>query len=269
LATSERARAKDGWIYKQSLIQYFRFPSFWTAVPGTIPIYASGELRLSSLQDVMTNEVIATIIQPKRGIHLRFDELVRDAGIGTDTSTREETTQVGWRDELPAIAADNVEKLSSLHLKAIFGNRVVDSVNWLAGGRLVIYWRVGSCVPQQQPLFLASLPDKAVVAIEIHKTVDEVYASVLLNADNELVRWFLRIEKSCLKGECGLSSHQAKRLRDMLYRAARYTAGDSLPELRSYLEGWSDLKQLSSDLLPPETKISQEMFFLQPPAPGK
>jgi hypothetical protein len=271
LATSELARGTGSWWYRQRLIDNFGFSSFWAEVPETIPTYVSGESRLNSLREVITNDLIATITSPSRRMRFLGHEVVTDLGIGASHRTEEITeTEVDWPEESLAISADNIERLSSLHRKAIFSSRAVDSVKWLADGRLAIYWRkVGSAAADPKPVFSASLPDETVLAIEIHKTVDDVYKSVLLNTDNELVRWLFRLEKACSKGNCGLSPQQSERLRDMLVMAARYPGGPEMQKFANYLEGWSQLKELTSDLLPPETKISADMFFLKSHAGGK
>jgi hypothetical protein len=200
---------------------------------------------------------------PQEVAHLVPNEIVRNVGGEARyyRANKISMADFSWRDESSAIVADHIDRLSFLYRKAIFANRAVESVNWLADGRLAIYWKIG--VAHSETVFSVRLPDKAVVAIEIHKTLDSVYGSVLMNTDNELVKWLWRVEGSCSKGDCGLSPEHSRRLRDMVCSSARYPDGESLQEFAKYFEGWSQLKGLTSDLHTPETKISRDMFFLK------
>jgi hypothetical protein len=171
---------------------------------------------------------------------------------------------VSWVDESPAILEVDIENLSGLHRQAIFHNRAVDSVSWLADGRFAIYWKVDSDVAESKLGLLVSLPDKGVVAIEIHQTGDDLPGCVLMNADNELVMWMLRIERACSKGECGLSPQQFQLLKDLLCDATRYTAS-KMGKFAEYFKGWNNLDELTDDLRPPGIEISSDMFFLRCP----
>ena len=267
LASAERAKGKDGWIYKQSLIDHFDLPSFWADVAGTIPVYGDGKSRLMSLRDLVSHDKIATIISPKRQDYYQLGGQKAAFVIeGTSGAKFAPLPDVTWSDELPGIAAENIEELSSLHRQAIFKNRGVDSVKWLADGRLAVYWQLGAVTAKGRDAHLVCLPEKTVAAIAIHKTLDSVYGSILFNANNELITWFLRIEERCARGELGLSTEKSDRLLSKLLYAARYRYGDHMEGFVTYFKGWRDLKELTGDLRPPDCEITPDLFSLLSPA---
>ena len=270
LATSEHAREAGGWDYKQRLIKKFRFPAFWAAIPGTIPICVVGQSRLVSLDDFVVNELIATVIAPmeQRRFHTPRVDTVMVVG-SSIIGKIGKIADCGWDYDTPCIAADNIERLSSLHRGAIFDNRSVDSVRWLSNGCLAVYWRIGAPDVRWISRHLVALPDEAVVAVEIHKTDDDIYRSVLFNCENVLVKWLLAIERGCSTGECGLSPDQSTRLWSMLLSATRYPGGSEMEKFSGYFKGWNSLSGLTAELRPPEIEISSDMFYLRCPTYGE
>jgi hypothetical protein len=270
LASAERARGDDSWIYKQSLIDHFNLPSFWADVAGTIPVFSNRKSRLMSLRDLVSHEKIATIMSPRRRDYSswrRDQSSGRKAvffidGIGPNPA---DFPSITWPDELPGIAAENIREFSMLHREAIFKNRGVDSVKWLADGRLAVYWKLGAVTAKGTHGHVAHLPDKTVAAIVIHKTSDNVYESILMNANNEFITWLMRIEESCSKGELGLSTEKSDRLFLLFLYAVRYPHGRYMQDFVTYFKGWKDLEELTGDLRPPECKITPDLFSLKSP----
>jgi hypothetical protein len=106
---------------------------------------------------------------------------------------------------------------------------------------------------------LAQISESYTIGFAIHKTIDNVYKSVLINGNNEFIKWLIAVKASCASGKCGLLFEQFKTLMTLLDDPLRYTGYD-IELLTAYVEGWRLLPGLEPNLYPPVMEIAKDMF---------
>lgn len=266
LKTCERARGLGGWMYKQALADYFPLGTFWDDVPGSVPVRASGQRKALSLAQAVSLSPLVTLMAPRDFLFPhRPKSMPRiQRAVGGVYTPKGGVADGCWQGEIAAITAEEVERLSRGHRSKIFASKSVRHVSWTPSGFLALEWcSRGDGVDVDEhgkAIYLAALPEKCVIGIEIHKVLDDTYSAVLLNSDNEFVQWFLRVRQSS-QAQAGLNREQYDRLREMLFDAVRYSGEN----LNTYLGAWRKMPGLPADLYPPIDTVSQEDFVLTCP----
>jgi len=255
LSTSARAQSASGWAYKQNLIEYFPFGTFWALQPEMIRLYEHGVPRVLGLRDAEAMPVLTTMAW------------FGDVPFGQSAPADEALALAGGL-EHPAIIPDDLNAISDPHRRAIFERRRADRVRWLSKGYAAIDWLVDglswdpwSTVAQPWPqLQSASLPDRAAVAVRIHKTIDDVYESVLINSDHPFCGWLGRVAEATKEGRYGMDEQRIWRLAYALREAAFYR---KFGELKAWLDAWRQVEGLPPELQPPEIEITPRAFRMQ------
>lgn len=258
LEQSPRATGDEGWMYKQRLIDVSSFLDFWDAQPQTIRIYRSGTVTLVSLDEIVSLQTFVSV--------LHVDELL---GKNWRPYSGEPRTNVSsslprFDGDAAVIRAGDLQALSTKHHAALFRQRVVTSARWLPSGNLVLEWASAmgreSLRGDNHPTFVVDLvADPAWVGCEIHHTTSSTYGCVLLNAQNDLVQWLLRVKQAAAERKHGISSRQFDILLDLVDKPVRYN-GYQLPALKRYLTQWEQLPGLPPELRLPDSAITSAQF---------
>lgn len=253
LAASNRAKGPARWKYIQSLVDDFPLDPFWNSIPEAIPLQVREGLQLLSLDAVLDLPRLATEVGQMDPLPTRLRPW---------NSATPALGDLKWDSETPIMTAQDVDRLSDTHRNAIFRSRGVESICWHKSGRLIAVWAPG--IDQWESLVgknivWAGLFDAGKVGLCIHKTIDNVYRTAVLNTHNALVQWLVRVKEACSKGWCGLEPGQYSRLRVMFYDATVYTAHD-LETLSHYIEGWRKIPGLPPGLYPPPIDLSGDHF---------
>ncbi len=269
LNTTPRARGRDGWKYKQKLIDSIAAPKFWSYLPHTIQVYGRGKPKLVSLEELAKESVITTILDfsvcctlgSLQNFSFLFDldkKRKKQLGKISVTHPRVPGTVLIERD---------INQLSYTHRRAIFESKRVELVNWSPKNhRLAIQWktdRTSSSLfdKKSHRLILARMPPE-VIGAKIHKTVDNIYECVLLNRKNSLVQWLLEVCRACQSEVFGLKTEQMNILIDLIETVVRYE-GHKLDDLTKYLDQWRcELTGLPKKLSPPLLNKTRAKIFI-------
>lgn len=265
LATSPRAKSEEGWKYKQRLVKYFPLHSFWASYPETIRVHIKGEQRLTSLNELLTTQELATIM-PVYQFRLSAVEFYTYEPSETEISTPE------WYDDSIAIIEEDLELLSDEHRSAVFEDRSVGSVEWSHEGDLILHWilnKKSNLLSRHawQPLEVTNLPTSTVVGFSVHKTTDNTYGHGLLNEGHPFVQWLIRVRDCCAQDAHGLRKEQFDSLISLLETPLRYR-GHKLSQLTRYLDEWQNLPGLPSELYPPAVELTPDMFIMKKEGDG-
>jgi len=257
LVETQWARSNDAWKYKQKLVGEFPILSFWASVDGLIPIYMEGQQRFVSLSLVRDMQILGTTVSLNNWLsdhHYMIGKKIDE-------------TLPAWDSGTAFITEDNLKYLSDEHRRGIFINRRIANVRCLSNDHLAIEWIVSDDTElfdsdMEKPIMLAEISELDIIGFVIHKTTGSIYSAVLINKNNEFVRWLIAIKNACSSGKSGLLHSQFMRLMSLLYNPLRYR-GYELEKLTAYVESWKLLRGLEPDLYPPVMKITADMF--QPP----
>ena len=255
LAGSSRAKGAGRWKYIQSLVEIFPLGPFWNSIPEAIPIRFREGLQPLSLNAVLDIPRLATEVG-------QMDPLPARLRPGKIRSATPALSDLEWDSETPMLTAQDVDQLSRIHRNAIFRPRSIESVWWHTSGRLIALWASGSDQWESwggKNVLWAGLLDAGKVGLDIHKTIDGVYGTAVLNTRSALIQWLLRVKESCSKGWYGLEPGQYSTLREMFYDATAYSS-NHLKSLSHYIEGWRDIPGLPLELYPPPGDLSVDHF---------
>lgn len=238
LATAERAKPPDGWAYKQALVRYFPPKSFWSTLPGMIPLRSHDALQLVSLREATEIPQFATTSTIRRAFSTR-----RETGRGT----------APLPDGAQTIVAKDLARLSAEHAGELFRNRSVQRFRLLSPRDMAI-WRTCSrpeVLPFERgsrPAYVVDFGLGRVIGIEIHKTTDSIYPAILFNSANQVISWLLRVRSTCAAGEHGFTREQFDRFYALLDDATRYLRQEELGPLNAYLKAWRSMCRLDCGL---------------------
>ncbi len=263
LAISPFAKGPGRWKYKQKLVNYFPLKSFWSSIPEAIQVYKDGEVKLLSLKEVQSSPVITTIIKAK--IKPSFT-LFKKAG---DQKNAGGQVYIPMNGDISILESD-LNSLSKAHRAEIFSDRTVDDVRWEEENYLAIDWKL-HCGESpffedftDAPCHIIPFPcSPDTIGVTIHKTTNDTYNDILLNAKNPFVSWLVSVKKSYEAGESGVQLEQFKRLIKLFDDAVRYST--YIDKLETYLNGWRNLTSLQPTFSPPEIRLTGEMFYLVKP----
>ncbi len=251
LETTERAKSSDAWAYKQALVGYFPFESFWAGLPGTIRFRTRDAFQLMSLREALQLPQFATTSVARRRISPR-----RETGNSNLTPP----------DAAHTLVAEDFATLSEEHRSELFRKRSVQSFEFLSPIDTAIRWT--SSPPQvlqfgrtwSRPAYLVSFGVPRVVGTEIHKTWSSVYPALLFNSDNPLINWLTLVRRSCATGEYSLTQEQFDRLYLLLDNSTRFPSLAYVGHLNAYLNAWR-LMTLPGELRPPDGEVTADLFY--------
>jgi len=255
LVTTQWARSKDAWKYKQKLVEEFPIYSYWASVDGMIPIHMEGEQKFVSLAFVKDMPTLGTMASLQSFLpewyylgHKTVDEALS-----------------AWDSNIPFITGSDLKYFSDEHRKEIFINRKISNVRWLSENHLAIDWIHSDDAESftddsSRPIMLAEISESDVIGFAIHKTTGSTYEAILINSNNKFIQWLIAIKQACSNGKCGLLFEQFERLMSLLDDPLRYRMS-YIERLVSYVEGWRLLPDLEPDLYPPIMKITRDMFL--------
>lgn len=254
LQATPRAVSDDGWRYKQRLAHYFRFPDFWSSVPGTIPLVIKGERQLVSLVDAGgISSIIVTIIRvpatPRRKKRASLPNVVK------------------YEPGRVYVHGDDLQHLSDEHRAELFSARTIREIRTVDGQYLEVEWIRGINAAYRslsddvsEPVGAIKLLDPSLVGGALHKTTGSVYDHVVMNTDHPLVKWLLRLRVACEQKEFGLSDQYNRTL--TLALTPLRQGGYRFEKLAQYLEQWEALAHLPDDLRPPKMSERDCIFGL-------
>ena len=251
LAVTPLAKGEDGWRYKQALIEYFPFESFWAADPAMIRVRRRSQAELVGIGTVQGVEAFTVLIER----HM----------LGSGRFWARDAVEIGpcsWdSDEIAIMNADR-RQLSALHGAALFRDRFVQSVRYLNEEWSAIVWAKGTGLSRlssspDNHLDVVELPEATVIAWCIHKA--ETYREhVVGNAKHPFIEWLTRVAAVAREGTGLVTVDQAERLIGVVISAARYPSDER--DLVRFVERWRALPGLPSDLQPPAVELSWQLF---------
>lgn len=254
LTETPLANGEDSWIYKQKLIRSFNHFAFWDNLPNTIEYIDKGIKTYASLDEFISLPVFSTIYKPL-SYRYRMTE---------EAETNEELI---IEHDYPYLNAYHLRYISKNHRGTIFKQREIISVKTV-NGMLICNWASRTSpqliIGKSQiiPVEVISTPFYKTIGFNIHKTTDDVYKCVILNADNEIIQWLLRIKESCLSGDYGLSEDQYYRLVDLLLIPVHYD-GHEKEKFINYVLGWKKIDGLPKNLYPPDLENWKDSFGIK------
>jgi hypothetical protein len=159
------------------------------------------------------------------------------------------------------LLSTDVPFLSRHHRDTLFGDRKLDSI--LLGEGWIRFTWTKSELPKiitgvGYYISVGICDDESFIALNIHKTIDDVYDTVALNGQHPFSKWLLSLEGD--EGR-GVGKEQiAKAMRNALkltFEATRYHA---VRELQDFITKWNQIENLSPNLVCPVTSFNETMF---------
>jgi molecular chaperone HtpG len=253
LSRTDLAKGPNGWRYKQRLVGSFPFPDFWRRQPEMLRLWVSGRTCLLSLEEAQRMPVISTVVHPKSPYY-GYSNKMPDENPFVPT----------WGGTDVGISDDDLYRVSREHAGAIFSLRFVESVTWLSSGHLAINWKVGESEPlliDARPIVAAAFDDTNVICFRVHPTINND-RYVLLNTENEVARWLIRVNTNWQHGSSVIAVEQIKRLNGLFQWNAWFPGTDDFVKLVEFVNRWREIPGLSPQLYPPSVRLSVKMFCL-------
>lgn len=250
LQVCDLAKSKEGWIYKNRLVDVFDDLSMWSSLPGTVKVFVKGKPATVSLDRVCNEQTVTLVINQK---YVRNLSLVEH--IGKSKHARRPTFHY------LVIDFDDISFLSSTYRSKIFRERRCASVELLRGKKFAMNW---TKISEED---LAKYGDLAgdLIALEnpslIGINVGDPLSKICLNLCNPIINWLLTIKDACEREKNGLRLEQFEKTLNLLQKAIRYTLLEYTDKAACYLKGWQESAGLPSELKPPSTDISGEMVL--------
>jgi hypothetical protein len=250
LRNSNRAKGQKGWVYLQRLAGTLNCPEFWRTLPGTIPFQASGRPNPLSLEESCALQQFHTV---SSSTHNLLGLQRREEKIPNDLRWQEGGGNI--------LLSTDVPFLSRHHRDTLFGDRKLDSI--LLGEGWIRFTWTKSELPKiitgvGYYISVGICDDESFIALNIHKTIDDVYDTVALNGQHPFSKWLLSLEGD--EGR-GVGKEQiAKAMRNALkltFEATRYHA---VRELQDFITKWNQIENLSPNLVCPVTSFNETMF---------
>lgn len=257
LATSSRANSAEGWKYKQRLANNFSLSSFWSSLPGMVPVYKNGQIQLQTLKDTQSSDVITTILSIEQLTSFsredKSDQSVLLRNIGPN--------QV-------CILGNYLGYLSEIFRGEIFANRLITDLKRLTPNHLAIDW---SRCEEKDYLFagnmydqisLGNLSSESLVGISIRSFIGTYQTQVILNTKHAFSRWLQAVKTSSINGKHDFNQNHFKNLMALVQQVVMY-GGEHIKQLNSYLNEWMKIPNLPEELYPPLVELTPEMFTLK------
>ena len=243
ISCSAYSIAKDGWKYRQRLADTFELDAFWRSIEGMIPLCINGNESMFSLAAAEQMPTI-TIVLSAYG------------------KTKETPPIPTIESETPVLLYHKF--LCKSHSRSLIEPRHPTNVFLLEGHYIGIEWSLGTSdgqLPVKSHLttcFLLELPVKTSVGIGFSRP--ESKACIILNINHFFVKWIIRVRVACINQDYGLTINQFERVMDLIDSVFRYKSLGYFSTLQNYLELWSELPDLPTDLYPPISHLTADMF---------
>jgi hypothetical protein len=250
LQESDLAKSKDGWIYKNRLVDVFEDLSIWSSLPGTVKVFEKGKPATVSLDRVCNEQTVTLVID---------QEYVKNLSLIEPIGKSKRACHPTFHDLV--IGLDDISFLSSTFKSKIFRERRCASVELLRGKKLAMDWIKISEEDLAKYGYLAgdliALENPSLIGIN----VGDPLSKALLNLCNPIINWLMTIKDACEKERNGLRLDQFQKTLSILRKAIRYTMLEYADQAICYLKGWQETAELPSELKPPSTDIGEEMVL--------
>jgi hypothetical protein len=237
---------------------------FWRDIPDTVRCFLNREVTLKSVAELEEKETVTLVIRVGWSRYRQSPE--------PEKWLNRLLSRIRTADEA-LITSYDLMRLSGLTESSILNSRNVSGVRFLSNSVVAFMF---TKVPQdesppymfrsvQGKLSLVSFPGPEPIGFRL-----PVYDRVVLNSENILVQWYLRVRASSQEGRFGLTEDKLNRLSDLLLDVCKYAIlTDPIPKLTAYLTAWRTIPGLPPELYPPETNLTPGRFELQPRRPRK
>jgi len=265
LATTALARSQGAWEYKQRLMGEFPvLGSLWKDTPDTVRFFFNRSVGLKSVAELEERETLTLAIPAGWSLYQDSPE--------AEKWTNRLLSRIRTADEV-LITVYDLTRMSRLSKTSIFGSRNVSGVRFLANSVLAFMF---TKVPQgESPSYifrshmgrfrLVCFPRPEPIGFQLPLPYE-----IVLNRENILVQWYLKVRGVSEEGRFGLTEDKFKRLSDLLMDVCRYPGlPDTTSSLATYLAAWRTIPGLPPELYPPETYLTPGRFELQPRRPRK
>lgn len=261
LETSPYGKNENSWKYKQGLMHEIEvgLESFWDALPGTLRVYVDGTVRFLSMNDLRAIESIRTISHYKHTYTSESDSVGKDVMDLLTEKIRRECTE-----NVTTVTEQDIGDLSRRHAEALFESRMPTSVRMLNGEFLSIDWirSVDRPVVELSPeriAYLTRLLNKSQVGFCVIRTCAAGDSKVLLNSENDFVKWLFLIKEAVDEQKYGLDINQWECLLKLVLDPLLYR-GSKVESLSQYVQMLQALPGLPEELLLPKISLTDEQF---------
>jgi molecular chaperone HtpG len=252
LEESRIANSANGWKYKNRLIDAFPLHSFWSSCPNMLKVYRKKKAVLTSFEEIYSERIITLLVDPE---YVMNKSLIKSTRIDAGRAKRPSANNLSIRyNDLSYADRDFVDE--------IFQNRRICYLGFLSDGVLAIDWmklddkedfyaKYGELSPN-----LFEFRNAKLIGLNVGGRIDRT----LLNLNNSIVNWLIRIKAAGERGEYGLSPDQFKKTFGLVEDAVKYYPLEHRDACIQYLNQWQDIKSMPPELRPPSTNIQQEMI---------
>jgi hypothetical protein len=250
---ASRPASDHEWNYRQRLASLFPFLDFWESYPATIRTLEHGEARVVSLKDLDSTSTISTAWV----VGSRWLEYTAVPG--------ENVAEVLASLSGTALDPADINRLSRLFRTTIFETRFLAEAHFVSDRCIVLKWRRGErpgCAlidAVKRPASLVDLQTPTLVGFPIHFTTDDTYAHAVLNSSSPFVRWLSSVAEACLSGAPGLNMALLGELASLL-RTPLWYSGLELEKLTKFVDKWTEIKGLPTELYPPTGELKRKAF---------
>ena len=251
LERSPIAKSKDGWKYRNSLAEPFSILSSLWRREKMIPIFEAGKSSLVSLDDIASKPILTMIIDPSF--------VANETLVNKERSVCNETKAT--------ITYENLLFVDEHIAVRVFDVRIPVSFGRMPNGCLVVDWT--KCDGKEElelgyrKATLQSLGSSKIAAVYVEKIKE-----VLLNTNNDFVKWLLRAQEACKQKLNGLTYSQFVTIFNAFFRLVGFASmldlapfyKDSwIEEFEVLLGEWKSIPGLEPELLPPQ--ITRDMIL--------
>ena len=228
-----------------------------------VPVWLSGSRCLLSVNEVLQIPILTTVVHPQSPFY-GFAERMPKQNPYVPT----------WESTSAGISDEDWHYLSSEHAQAILQARHVAQVRWLDSGHLAIDWGVGrreGAFADEAGLELAAFDDANVLGFRLHEGCSNLVPGryALLNTNNEVTQWLIRVDDASRQGGFGLRVDQVGRAISMLKWAIVFPSSENFDSFVEFVSKWPEVPGLPRELYPPPLRLDARMITLRGrPAPS-
>ena len=253
LDSAPGAKGPDAWRYKQRLAEAIPSVLFWNTEPGALRAYKKGKPVYLSLSDAVSSKTLNSVVSPRWYEHRYNAQSRPERLLIADPET------ISFDDETLTFVDADIAAFSKEHRHDIFANRAPQRVTVMSSGHIRIEWSTKPPVAQPfadlksafvVPMQLASEAGGPLLVFTPHKTTDNIYDQLILNADHPFVQWLIRAQTCCEDGLHNLTRRQFDVLLELLASPLRH-AGYEVDKLASFLKLWNSELSLPSEIHAP------------------
>jgi len=246
------ANLADGWKYKNRLVDAFPLYSFWSSYPNMLKVYRNKKVVLTSFDKIQSERVITLLVDPE---YVMNKSLIKSTMTDASRTKRRSTNNL-------SIRFNDLSYVDRHFMNGIFENRKICYLEFLSNGVLAIGWmkyddkdefyaKYGELSPH-----LFEFQNANLIGLNIGGRINRT----LLNLNNSIVNWVIRIKAAGEKGENGLNPDQSKKTFSLVESAVKYYLLEYREACIRYLKQWQDIRSMPPELRPPSTDIQEEMI---------